>query len=119
MSDAERVELGISGHSVHGSLPDWAAAIGEFPQTPFEIVGKPHAGSSESVVELLGNWSIKGPVSKSDQALRYQRAARPTSRLYVTGENRLRAVEQQYEQRMQLYQYVSRSLRVWMERTGK
>eukprot|EP00965_Chrysotila_dentata_P051945 1724654-Pleurochrysis_carterae.AAC.1 len=117
MGDGERVELGISGHSVHGSLPDWAQYIGEFPKVPFSMpAGETHPGFSESVVELLGNWTITKPMSAADRALR--RSSKPTSRLYVTGNNRSGAVEDQYQQSQRLYDYVSRAVRTWVEQTG-
>eukprot|EP00965_Chrysotila_dentata_P040398 1340551-Pleurochrysis_carterae.AAC.1 len=55
-------------------------------------------------------------MGETDRALR--RSAKPTSRLYVTGRNRSGAAEDQYQQRQRLYDYVSRAVRTWTERTG-
>eukprot|EP00965_Chrysotila_dentata_P155765 5147446-Pleurochrysis_carterae.AAC.2 len=70
MDDAERVGFGISGHSVHGSLPDWAQYIGKFLNVPLPTTaGGAHPGFPESIVELLDNWTITKPMNATDRAL--------------------------------------------------
>ena len=121
MSPEEIKALGIKGHSMHGTEPDLAQTIGEWPTYDFPLEEQDEPGFSSDEVGLLGNWlRLKGKQHDARPEGDERRAAAtgvgvpegaPNRRgqsqtRYVRGDNRLGARTQQLRLRRRLQRIV-------------
>ena len=55
-TQAEVDEVGVRGHSAHGTPSDWAQTIGAWPSFEFELEERDRPGFGRDEVNALGNW---------------------------------------------------------------
>ena len=128
-SDEERRAHGMTAHSLHGSLSDYARFIGEFPEAPFPLPPPLRRGFTRTEVRELGHWlrdknepddvppSARGSGPAAPPGARPQRGAMEDG--YTRGDGRIGERGSQLQVRTRLLQYLAAAVRAaaagWMQ----
>ena len=94
---AERIQVGVRGHSFHGSPSDLEATIGEWPAFPFALEERDKMGFSEPEVSQTGHWLRRRGL------LHDERAADDVRRAASTGVGRPAGAASQRQQQSGRY----------------
>ena len=128
MSERQIQELRIGGHTLHGSLADWARAVGPFPVPPFPVGQEEmrNPGFGKEAVNTFGNWlrpaGLENDHAEDDSALVYREPPAPChgaggrsmGHRYSQGEFRIGSRAEQVRYRRRLAEYVARALANWL-----
>jgi hypothetical protein len=120
MSAEELKELGIRGHSYHGTFADWATTIGEWPSLfVAQNAGSPYElGFSANDLDLFGNWLSRNQTTEgaANQASPDAGAMRLR---YARGHGRSGLRERQLDTRLRLIRIVRCAYDGWTQLHGK
>lgn len=130
MSAETAKQLKLRGHSLHGSSPDWARLIGEWPSPPSPAMPSGDPGFSDPSINALGWWLRKGEAQPPPQQRGRGRgrgrgsgcqaqpaddSARAGSMQleYCSGDARVGVREQQLRLRRRLMGWARAALKAW------